>query len=305
MNRIRKLGPWFRASRARRAALGRAQTVTLDFGRLELLLRDFLATRAVRGAALGWAGLAAGVLAALVTADFSYKGTHLGLTGNQWKVLLIGVIIVAALGVVKNVWSAVTAPVVSDLMEELAVAGGAVPEIRAIFLLKRRGQTDRPVRLLAYRSASWGCWFLPNSSLNDAPSGHPDQLKLVLANQLGLAVDLLSMEEHEAARLFSSKYSVYHGRETSYHFRFYCVQIAAPTPQHLRGDRFSVGGCEFAWLTIPEMQGDAATFQHNGDLLKYIHERYQTLLVDPPDSLVLADDGDEIVTVNVLVEPEG
>lgn len=85
--RLRSSSPWSRRLTQRSLESRRPRTVTVDYNRLELFLNDFVATRAKRGESLGWLGLITGLVAALVSADFNYQDTRLGLTGAQWQTL--------------------------------------------------------------------------------------------------------------------------------------------------------------------------------------------------------------------------
>lgn len=280
--RLRSSSPWSRRLTQRSLESRRPRTVTVDYNRLELFLNDFVATRAKRGESLGWLGLITGLVAALVSADFNYQDTRLGLTGAQWQTLFVAALVLAVIGLIRSTWSALAGPSIRDFLTALWSDAGVAVQERALFLVKKSRPGDGKL-LLVYRSPTWGCDLIPNVRLDEVTdlSG----LSTILADQLGVESAEVSVLEFEAARLLSTKYSIFYGQEITYEFRFYLATFAESSSVALHADKFAVRGREFSWKSLAEMQNDPEISRRNGDVLKYISERSQLLLFDPPDSI--------------------
>jgi hypothetical protein len=108
-----------------------------------------------------------------------------------------------------------------------------------------------------------------------------------IAGYLGISIDQLSLTYMEDMDLTSVKHSERAHQETTYLFKFYYVSIHADEPKEtaLTTKHFELGGKEFSWLTVGEMDSHVSTFKRNQDVINHLTIHYDLFFSKAPNAL--------------------
>jgi hypothetical protein len=275
---------------------GSTETVTIGFDKLKLLLHLYVGKVRKANDWAGPLGILISLLLAILVTDFK---SRFGITGPQWLALAGVAAVAAGLWFVVAVVQFFRAPSADSLLTEICSNAIRRDEWRVLFFLKNGGH-DHLDRVLVLHDPIWDCFHLPHMRYApDKPlETQEPSFRRCIAGYLGLEIDQVFITYMEEMDLVSVKHSERAHQGTTYFFKLYCVRIRADKPKEnaLAKKSFEIGGVEFSWLTLNELDRHVNTFKKNQDVLNHLNVNYADLFDKVPNSmskLILADASNE------------
>ena len=224
-------------------------------------------------------GVLATIVVTVVVSDFQDR---FGISASAWRAVVV------MTAVVTTVWLAVAlvnwfrAPTVEDLLAQLIDRSSARVERRLIFVFRLRGK-DGLTRVLVYRDIVWECFLFPHMKLTDdeVAQWNAHRAEQYVGDLFGLAASAINLAHVEDGDLHSQKYSEFTKAETTYLFRFALVSIDPAAIGRMSKRSFAIGGQQYRWMTLDEIEHDQNSARRNLDVLRHLRDYHQLFLRDP------------------------
>lgn len=258
-------------------------TVSINFDRLQNLIGAY-AIR-VKDRVFWWTpfSIAVSLLFTIVVSDF--KVSFAGLSAEQWRVIALLGLVVAAIVTVVSIVRACRGQELHELMDIICEESVSRPRHYGIALFKAadaRGVS----RLLVYHDEVWDCYLLPYVRLHTDQSEAED-VSEPAADRFGLSRDALTARELEGHVVPSEKVSAATGKMTNYRFAFYIMKVASVHAAQFRRSEFEVQSRKYKWLTIEEALASPKSADKNGEIFRYLRDNYRAIFQNDriPDAI--------------------
>lgn len=209
-----------------------------------------------------------------------------GLKALQWELLIIVCLLSSflwlALQLYKNFKESPFDVLISDIQENIK----NVPEFTAIYFIKAK--RDNIPKILVTRNMTWDCYFLPYVHYSPYESIHNQKekhLKKTIAGYLGIKHKIIDIEHIVNHPLSSIKYSESERIRKQYNFEFFAFFSNNDDSNDIIEDEFSVGGRDFYWLTLDELELDKNTQEKNIDVIDHLRKNYNVFFNEIRDSI--------------------
>ena len=274
-----------RGGETKRVLSGPSETVAIRFDTLRYLLHVFVVKVRRADDWVGPLGILATVTFTLLVSDFKDR---LGLTGPQWQAVAGMTFLASLIWFLYAVIQRFRVPSTDSLLKEICANAIRRDEWRVLFFLKGNAQ-DRLERFLVFRDVVWDCFVLPHMRYaHDVPLELQEASFVhCIAAYLGLGTKQVSIRYMDGVDSTSVKHSERAHQETCYSFKFYSVVIQAEDQKEkaLARNSFEIGGKEFSWLTLSEIERHSNTLKRNADILNHLTVNYDLFFNKAPNAI--------------------
>jgi hypothetical protein len=268
----------------------RPRIVQITYDSLYLLLYLFTEKASKSGEWVAPLGIFVSLLLTFLVSDFKNR---FGLEAGNWRLLVILAMVICVLWLTRGLVRQHGVPKLVVLMQDIVDKSIKRDENRELFVVKALSD-DNLMRFLVYRDPVWDTFFFLHVPYNPElifDASHVGHLSACVASYLGVNFDKVTVTHLEELDLFSSKVSERTKLETFYTFRFWVVSLKceATTLRNLRQHEFELGGTQYCWKTLPEMQAHPNTANKNADVIEHLFNNLDTLagaIVHSTDELI-------------------
>ena len=247
--------------------------ILISTDKLELILLKFSEKIKKTNDWIAPLGIFISLLVALLVSDFKEK---FGIQAIQWETITIIFLIISFFWLMLEIVKIRRNPTIQDLLIEIKSNSQKKLEFTAIFFIKRF--TDENIyRILTHHNLVWDCLFLPYSFYSPAEEFEKQlqPLRFTIASILGVDSGLIVIEHLKELSLVSNKFSQRHKQNTEYYFEFFPIVVTTlDTNNILYKDTFTVGGKEFFWKTLDELEAHPMTSERNKDIIMHLRDNY-------------------------------
>ena len=122
-------------------------------------------------------------------------------------------------------------------------------------------------RFLVYDDPRWHCRLFPNlHTLTDSEDANITNIK----RHISMYLKSQTTESCFVFEELHTKFSVSAQREKTYLHRFYRCKISGNA--ETQKDDFTIDGQHYYWMSIAEMEQDAAIMQYNSDIVAFVKQ---------------------------------
>jgi len=200
------------------------------------------------------------------------------LAADYWRLIVILSMFACAVWLSRALFQLRRVPTLDSLVQDIVAKSAKRDENRDLFLIKAPSE-DNVMRFLVYRDPVWEAYFFLHVPFdpNIVPdASHMAGLRASVASYLGVVFDQVEVSHLEELDTCTSKVSDRTKLETFYAFRFWAVVLGCEI-KNLRLRRFELGGTEFCWMTLAEMQAHSQTAKKNADVIDHLFNNMNTL----------------------------
>lgn len=259
------------------------EDLIINSSKLELILDKYQEKLAAKNNWSAPFGVLIALLLALMVSDFKDK---FGLKALQWETILEILVIVSIVWLIVELKKTITSKPLNDLIMEIHDNIKNIPEYTAIYFIKTN--RDNIPKILVEKNRTWDCFFLPYvhySPYEELDNQKKEHLTKTIAGFLGVDPTKVVIDHLQGYPLTSEKYSESERINKQYNFEFFAFCISCARNQNLSNEEFSVGGREFIWMTLDELEQDVKTKYKNTDVISHLRKNYNTFFHEIRDSL--------------------
>lgn len=217
-----------------------------------------------------------------MVSDFKDK---FSLKADHWEAVVFMFLLASVLWLVWELYRLTKDESMDSLLFDIRKNIKNTPDYTAIYFIKMK--RENIPKILVYKNPSWKCYFLPYVSYSpDYPIDHQKDccLERTIAGFLGANFQDISIEYLRNYSLTSEKYSESERVKKQFNFEFITVSSLNGKIANKNKNQFSVGGKDFVWMTLDELENDENTKNKNSDVLHHIRKNYSFFFNEVSDS---------------------
>lgn len=248
--------------------------INIELAQLKLILNEFFERRRKYDEWISSLGIFLSLILTIIITDFKDYGP---LKALEWRLLVVICTIFSFIWLLYTIYNRLRSPLLKELIEEIKNHSKTRIQNRGIFLILNK-KNDQPTKFLTYKDRSWDCYILPHSKIEDKTNYNEEYepLKKYITSMIGVPYTNVTISYKDEMDFNSIKYSEYGKMETDYNFKFFLVDF---NNQRVHNNicpkkSFNLGGRDFQWMTLDEMERDFNTGKRNLDVINHLRDNH-------------------------------